>query len=217
MSTKLNSLLPQLKRPPIREAVCDVLRSSLLAGVFSPGEALSEPELASQLKVSRGPVREALLVLAEEGMVTHIPNRGFFVLQLTHGDVELIDKVRFPLEVLALSEARKRANSEKIAELQYIRDKMLESFRAKDMNTWTMLDQAFHTKIWELGGNPWLVSALRRIMSPYFVFSMAYKVSAPDLTYDLMRERHDLYVDYLKGATAKSADECVRFHLGEKS
>jgi len=94
---------------------------------------------------------------------------------------------------------------------------MLESFRAKDMNTWGTLDQAFHTKIWELGGNPWLVSALRRIMAPYFAFSMAYKVNNPNLTYALMHERHNLYIDYLRGMTSKSAEECVRFHLGERS
>lgn len=211
----MNSILPQVQRPVIREVVSDMLRSSLLSGVFSPGEALSEPELASQLKISRGPVREALLILAEEGLVTHTPNRGFSVLQLKEEDGKLIEMVRYPLEVLALNEARKRANSENFTELEGLRDKMLESFRALDTNTWTTNDQAFHTRIWELTGNRWLVTALHRVTAPYFAFSMAYKVMNPNLTYELMRERHDLYLDYLKGTTAKSADECVRFHFDE--
>jgi DNA-binding GntR family transcriptional regulator len=192
-----------------------MLRASLLEGEFVPGEAISEPVLASRFNVSRGPVREALLLLSEEGLLTHIPNRGFFVLQLTDQDRVLIDAVRLPLEVLALIEARSRVQPEHIAELEQVRDKMLEAFLVKDMNTWSVKDQLFHSKIWELAANPWLVSAMKRIMVPYFAFSAAYKLKNPNLSYELMSERHNLYIEYLKGTTSWSAEECVRFHLGE--
>ena len=211
----MKSRIEELKHPVIRQAVCEMLRASLLEGEFVPGEAISEPVLASRFKVSRGPVREALLLLSEEGLLTHIPNRGFFVLQLTERDRELIDTVRLPLETLALCEARNRVQPEHIAELEQIQDKMLEAFSMKDMNTWTVQDQLFHSRIWEVAGNPWLVSAMRRIMTPYFAFSMAYKLKDPNLSYELMSERHCLYIEYLKGTSGKSAEECVRFHLGE--
>src|SRR6516225_882520 len=127
----MKSPIQVLKQPIIREAVCDMLRASLLEGEFVPGEAISEPVLASRFNVSRGPVREALLLLSEEGLLTHIPNRGFFVLQLTDQDRVLIDAVRLPLEVLALIEARSRVQPEHIAELEQVRDKMLEAFLVK--------------------------------------------------------------------------------------
>ena len=85
--------LPELKPTAMRKSVADVLRDALLAGHFAPGESMSEVQLAASLKISRGPVREALLILAEEGLVSHTQNRGFSVFQLTEQDCARISVV----------------------------------------------------------------------------------------------------------------------------
>lgn len=65
------------RRPnQVREAVYRHLKERLLSGRFAPGERLSEPLLAQELGVSRTPVREALMRLAEEGLVELVPGRG---------------------------------------------------------------------------------------------------------------------------------------------
>ena len=96
------SLLPQVKPVSIRQTVGETIRRALLEGRFRPGQPLSEVALASEMNVSRGPVREALLVLAQEGLVSHSQNYGFSVLEFNEQDRTEVQQVRLPLEVLAL-------------------------------------------------------------------------------------------------------------------
>ena len=78
--------LPVVKPVALRVRVAEAIRQALLEGQFSPGENLSEVSLAREMNVSRGPVREALLVLAQEGLITHSQNYGFSVLGFTDED-----------------------------------------------------------------------------------------------------------------------------------
>ena len=69
--------LQAIRSTSIRHAVADAIRSALREGLLKPGEDLNEVALAAQFEVSRGPVREALLVLGEEGLLMHSANYGF--------------------------------------------------------------------------------------------------------------------------------------------
>src|SRR5512132_2316003 len=102
----LGATLPSLKATAMRDGAAEALRRALLEGKFQPGEDLSEVALAQQLEISRGPVREALLVLAQEGLLVHRQNRGFSVLEFTDEDRKAINDVRLPLEARALELAR---------------------------------------------------------------------------------------------------------------
>jgi DNA-binding GntR family transcriptional regulator len=90
----------------MRESVGDAIRQALYDGRFGPGQSLSEAALAAEMSISRGPVREALLLLAQEGLVIHSPNRGFSVVQITGEDLREIQQVRMPLEAMALNLAK---------------------------------------------------------------------------------------------------------------
>src|SRR6478735_3441645 len=94
--------LPQLKAVSMRESVGEVIRKALYDRRFNAGESLSEARLAAEMGISRGPVREALLVLVQEGLLTHSPNRGFSVINFTAEDLREISEVRVPLEATAL-------------------------------------------------------------------------------------------------------------------
>src|SRR5882724_9735244 len=98
--------LPQLKAVSIRESVGDAVRKALYDRRFQAGEPLSEVGLAGEMGISRGPVREALLVLVQEGLLTHSPNRGFAVVNFTQADLKEINEVRLPLETTALTLAK---------------------------------------------------------------------------------------------------------------
>ncbi|HEU0141043.1 MAG: GntR family transcriptional regulator [Bryobacteraceae bacterium] len=206
--------LPEVRFVSMRASVADTLRQAFLDGYFSPGEDISEVALATQLKVSRGPIRDALLILTQEGLVTHSPNRGFSVLQLTDSDFEHIQNVRLPLEALALTLARGRVSREDVEILETLKEKLMEAFRAGNFSAAARCDLEFHSALWERSGNPWLEAALKRIMVPYFTFTMVYRQKPSTLTEAIIEEQHALYIDYIKGESDKSAEECMRIHLG---
>ena len=90
--------VPAIDRSSTTERVADALREMLFAGDLSPGEPLREVSLADGFGVARSTVREALQVLAGEGLVTRYPNRGVVVTELTERDIAEIFEARLVLE-----------------------------------------------------------------------------------------------------------------------
>lgn len=208
------AFLPQVKPVSIRQTVGETIRRALLEGRFSPGQPLSEVALASEMNVSRGPVREALLVLAQEGLVSHSQNYGFSVLEFTEHDRTEVQQIRLPLEVLALDSARRNITSEDLDRLDTLTDQMTRSYMQQRHVECTQADLDFHSLVWERAGNKRLLSALRNLMVPYFAYGSAFRMSRPDLTPDLLGAQHRCFTRFLSGDSDQTADQCVRFHLG---
>ena len=205
--------LEAIRSISIRHSVADAVRSALREGHLKPGENLSEVALAAKFEVSRGPIREALLVLVEEGLLVHSTNRGFYVVSFTAEDHAHIDRIRVILEAHALEEARKRVKQSDLERLQKMKDELIRMFRDRELPARDAREIAFHGYIWELSGNPWLAVSLRRLLAPYFTFSRHLGLSRIDLDPQLAEAQHQLYYDYLAGKTDRTAEECVRFHV----
>jgi DNA-binding GntR family transcriptional regulator len=206
--------LPHLKPVSIRQTVGEAVRRALLEGRFRPGEALSEVALAAEMNVSRGPVREALLVLAQEGLVSHSQNYGFSVLNFTESDRQEIQQVRLPLEILALDMARRGIAETDIEQLSRLNGCIVTEYKKDNTVECTQADLRFHALIWERSGNTRLVASLRNLMIPYFAYGSAFRLSRPDLTAEMLDSQHRSYIDFLSGSSSQSAEECVRFHIG---
>jgi len=205
--------LQAIRSTSIRHAVADAVRAALRDGILKPGEDLNEVALASQFQVSRGPVREALLVLAEEGLLNHSANRGFSVVLLTPEDHAHIEEIRLLLETRALERAKERATPADLLRVETMKTELLGLFHDKQHPARDAWEIAFHGFIWQLSGNPWLVSSLKRIMIPYFTFGRHAGLTQSDLDPKVADAQHQLYIDYLNGKTNRTAEECVRFHL----
>lgn len=205
--------LEAIRSVSIRHAVAAAVRNALREGHLKPGENLSEVALASKFAVSRGPTREALLVLVEEGLLVHSPNRGFYVINFTAEDHAHIDQIRIKLEAHALEQARERATAGDLKELEAMKDELLLMFRDRELPARDATEIAFHGYIWELSGNPWLVLSLKRLLAPYFTFSRQLGLSKIDLDPKLAEAQHQLYFDYIARRTDMPAEDCVRFHL----
>src|SRR5688500_13626917 len=117
--------LEAIRSVSIRHSVADAVRSALREGLLKPGENLSEVALAAKFEVSRGPVREALLGLVEEGLLVHTPNRGFYVVSFTAEDHAHINRIRVILEAHALEEARKRVSKADLLRVQKMKDELV--------------------------------------------------------------------------------------------
>ena len=205
--------LPALKATSVRHSAEALLRCALREGRYRPGDDLSEGVMASQMQVSRGPVREALLVLAEEGLVYHAQNRGFSVPRFTVEDCSEINRVRLALETTALELARQRISANDLARLEALGNRIVDLFHEAQTAARDGAEIEFHCAIAEITGNDWLLKSLRRVIVPYFTFIGALHIQRPDLTVELVTEQHERYLDYLKGCSTAIAEECVRFHL----
>jgi DNA-binding GntR family transcriptional regulator len=129
------------------------LRSRILEGHFAPDEQLSEVELARQLKISRGPIREAMQRLIQEGLLRAERNRGVFVVQLDSDDVRDIYLARGAVERAAAAIVTQQQPADALRELQRIADAIASSVDA----SWSDLitrDLAFHQALVRAAGSP---------------------------------------------------------------
>ena len=129
----------------VREQVTDRIREEVLLGNFAPGEALREIPLAERFKVSRGPIRDALLQLSQEGLLESVPNKGVRVGKMWEGkSVPVMARIRFDLESFALAEVI-RTKPEGFMESL---NRNLRLFKLacedKDMSAVVQLDLQFH-------------------------------------------------------------------------
>jgi DNA-binding GntR family transcriptional regulator len=110
MSQLASLTLKPATRQTLADSIAESLRDAIFGGLFKPGQRLAEAQLATSLKVSRAPVREALASLEQEGLVNRTPSGGTTVAHLSRQDVEEICTLRQPLEVLAVRLAVSRGS-----------------------------------------------------------------------------------------------------------
>lgn len=130
------------------------LRAQIIALDIPPGAALSENDLASAFGVSRTPVREALLRLADEGLVEIVPKSGTTVSRIPYAQLGEAIVIRRALEELAVREASRRATKSQITGLWALVERQREAARADDRNGFHAADEAFHAAIAEVAGYP---------------------------------------------------------------
>jgi DNA-binding GntR family transcriptional regulator len=141
--------------PPasLAESVADAIRERILSGTFAPGERLVEAEIARQLHISRGPVREALARLRAEGLAYEEPRRGSFVAALSPDDVREIYELRAALETRAARLLIERGDDAAFARLDAIVDGLRRAAEADDRTEFARLDAALHEQLCLESGN----------------------------------------------------------------
>lgn len=148
--------LPPVERRVLRHEVLLGLRTGILAGEIAPGTRLLEIPLAAELGVSRGPVREALRQLEQEGLVEFFPHRGAVVVGVAESEVETIYGIRAMLEGRAFAQACRILTDDDIEGLAAVVEMMIEASEAGDVDTVTEHDLAFHGRVVELSGFQYL-------------------------------------------------------------
>ncbi|MGY3127776.1 DNA-binding GntR family transcriptional regulator [Agrococcus sp. UYP33] len=147
---------------PTAVVIADQLREGIIDGAFSPGDQINEAQVASQLNVSRGPVREALHRLVQEGLLLSRPNRGVFVQELTIRDVSEIYESREVIECAAAEILLQRSAEERevtAERLDAVVDRMQVALEAGDWSRLGRIDLDFHTLLVTDAGNSRLVRA----------------------------------------------------------
>jgi DNA-binding GntR family transcriptional regulator len=137
--------------------VLDELRAALLAGELPPGSVHSAPALAARYGVSATPVREAMQLLAREGAVEVLPNRGFRVVPRTAADLAEIAEVRMLVEVPVVLDLARTLPPARWAELRPLADATVDAAASGDRAAYAEADRAFHHAVLRLQGNAHLL------------------------------------------------------------
>jgi DNA-binding GntR family transcriptional regulator len=149
--------------------VAEKIREAILGGSLKPGTKLIGDEIAESLKVSRIPVREAIQILATEGLIQVTPHHGATVVNLSLEELEEIYFIRNELEGFAARLAAPKITNDEITNLESILKNLDEVVNLDD---WLGQNQRFHHSIYQAANQPRLLSIinnLRNISSPYIL------------------------------------------------
>ena len=151
----------------MHDGVAARLRAMVFDRELAPGELIDEKALAARWQISRTPLREALKVLAAEGLVELVPRRGARVMQMTDDDAQALLPVMAMLEGRCAYEAVRHAQDDDVAELQRLHQQLERHAAQRDLDGYYRANHAFHSHVQALAGNRWLDRAtgdLRRFV-----------------------------------------------------
>lgn len=149
----------------IREQVADRIRADVLSGKLTEGTSLREHALAKQYRVSRAPIRDALLQLTQEGILVAKPNCGVRVAAVKEETQVLLVALRRKIEVFALQSAFSRFDNAAVERLQDTVDQLRKACEAEDLGQIVENDMALHRLILESTGNQDLLAIWLPIVS----------------------------------------------------
>ena len=152
---------------PLYEEVAERLRTSIFSHEFAPGDWVDEQALAIQYGISRTPMREAIKVLAAEGLITMKMRRGAYVTEVSKSDLSQIFTVLALLEGQACREVAKIATEKELDDLDSLHLKLERSAADRDLDLFFAINQQFHDKIQEICANPWMqrvILDLRKVL-----------------------------------------------------
>lgn len=160
-----------LKSKSLRQAVQETILNMIVHGEFQSGERLNEFELANRLKVSRGPVREALRALEGTGILFSTKNRGVFIREMTPEEAADLYSVRACLEAFACRLLAPKITPEQILELEAIVDGMEPAYRRQDVDDFYPRNVLFHKRIVEMSGSLKLLALYQNVINEVHLVS----------------------------------------------
>ena len=201
-------------RRPLHEEATDHLRDLIVQGRIAAGARLNERLLTAQLGLSRTPLREAFKVLATEGMVELLPNRGAIVSQMDPVRLSESLAVMGALEALAGELACRTATDAQINEIRALHYEMLAYHARGDLAGYFKFNQAIHLKIVKYSGNAVLYNTYRQMNSN--VRRARYMANLSKERWDAAVREHDEILAALGARDVKRIKALLSDHLAQK-
>ena len=198
----------------LNAAAAERLREMIVHGSLAPGARLNERELTALLGVSRTPLREATRMLASEGLVDLLPNRGARVAALNVETVRHTLAVMGVLEALAGELACANASDTAIAEIRATHYEMLADHARRDLDSYFKRNQAVHLMIIDAAGNP-VLSQLYRSLNDQ-VRRVRYMANLSQARWDQAIAEHNDIMDALGKRDATQLKAMLADHLAHK-
>ena len=200
---------PLIALEPI--STCDrimaALKDAFFSGRLKPGEPIVERRLAEQLAVGTPPVREALVILQEQGFVRRVANKATYVTEYTPAEAGEAYDLRVEMEALAFQWAKPRVTEADLERLTGRVDSLVEAGESGESRRFHEEDLLFHQDCWQLSGNRYLADALQRHMAPLAAFVVLASGVKP--TAEMARE-HYVLIDALRNLEEPEFSATVR-------
>lgn len=197
--------------PLLRDVAYERIKDAIRHGMLQPGEPLSEPRLSKLLGISRTPVREALQVLAQEGLVQVIPGRAITVAAPSLQDTLNIIQIRSIVEPELVHLATEAISATELESLRRVLAEMEDAVRLGDRQAWSIADTRFHELISAACPNQ-LLGELAIQMRNRVSFIPLDTQSSPDRLAACTAE-HRHIVEAMAGRDAEGAEQATRDHI----
>lgn len=203
----------QTRKPSMAQRVFDTLRNAIIQLRLRPGHLLSEAEIAEQLGVSRQPVRESFIKLAEAGLVEIRPQRGTYVVMISRREVENARFLRQAIEVAIVRKAALEATPDSLRPIEISLRSQRQASDDGDIDQFLKLDETFHKSIAASADceHAWrVIERLKAQMDRVRYLSMPLATPI-----DTLIHQHEAIFNALKSRSPDPAEAAMREHLSE--
>jgi DNA-binding GntR family transcriptional regulator len=200
-----------LRGTSLHDGVAARLRAMLFDNQLQPGQWVDEKALAAAWQISRTPLREALKVLAAEGLVELVPQRGCRVVELSEDDADALFPVMALLEGRCAHEAALRATDDDLRALRRLHEDLERHAAAQDIDGYYRVNHLFHSRVQQLAHNRWLdrcTGDLRKFVR----LMRGVQLSLPGRIAASLKE-HRALIDALEAHDAERAERAMNAHL----
>jgi DNA-binding GntR family transcriptional regulator len=206
-----SSLTTLTKNLSLRETVMRALRAAIISGEMEPGAVYSAPSLGARFGVYATPVREAMLDLVKEGLVTSLPNKGFRVTEVSDADLDDITQLRLLIEPPTVRAVVSLVPAEDLTELRRMAQDIVDGADSGDLISYTEADRLFHIRILEYSGNRRLVDMISELRSHTRLLGLAPLVERGALRDSALE--HVTLVDLIEARDDAGAEALMRQHI----
>jgi DNA-binding GntR family transcriptional regulator len=210
----MNAPLIDIAPAALHERVTARLRQMLVEGVIAPGAKLNERELAEVLQVSRTPLREAIRMLAAEGLVELLPNRGAVALQLSEADVLHTFEVMAGLEGMSGELAAQRISDAELAEIRAMHYEMMACHARRDLSGYYAINSRIHAAINAAARNPVLQACYAQVNAR--VQALRFRSNQDEQKWARALKEHEQMVDALSRRDGAGLRKLLMLHLQHK-
>ncbi|MCL2893064.1 GntR family transcriptional regulator [Brenneria tiliae] len=198
---------------PVNQQIYRVLRKDIVECTIPPGKLLSEKEISMRFAVSRQPVREAFIKLAEAGLVQILPQRGTFVMKISEKRVADARFIRQALECAIVRRAAEMVTDEQLLKLEHNLRRQELAAQNEQMREFLSLDDSFHQFLTQIASCPlaWeTIESIKATMDRVRFLSLS-QVSPPES----LIQQHYLIFNGLKARDPDAAERAICAHLQE--
>jgi len=203
-----------IPRANLHEQVANRLRQMLVEGRIAPGAKLNERELCEVLEVSRTPLREAIKMLAAEGLVELLPNRGAIAVELDEDDVRHTFEVMAGLEALSGELAAQRITDAELAEIRATHFEMMAAYTRRDLPAYYRLNAAIHRAINAAAKNPVLSATYDRVNAR--LQALRFRSNQDEEKWKSAMREHEQMIEALAAHDAAAMRKVLASHLMNK-
>jgi DNA-binding GntR family transcriptional regulator len=204
-----------ISRKSLHGELVPLVRNMVIGGELQPGDKIPEQALCERFGVSRTPLREALKVLAAEGLLQLSLNRGATVAKITSEEVDQLFPIMGALEGLAGESACVRMSRKQFSHLQQLHDDMLEAYERGEWGLYIRLNRDIHESLFEFAGNAALSALYNSLMVR--IHSVRFVAKKSPQRWKQAVQDHEKLMAALRARNAPLVREILHEHLRHKA